>query len=448
MRLRKRDEQGIAMVMTVIIIVVAAALVALVLYQGSSTERHSGRGANWNEAGQAADAGVEEAIARLQGDQGVAPASALTGTTAEGSYKTTVQNLGRRRYQIDSIGTSGNVQGLKTERHIRVIMAPPRSFKYALFSLSDLSTKNRDTINGDIWANGSVIVEANDFVYGDVTAATGYLTMETGSYIEGNVQTGGYNASGTSMQVEKIQGNVTASSTSPGCFDDPGHGKYSITGGTISGNATTWAASVGSSVSGTVKAKTCTLAPATKPIPSFTYNPLNYDPAPTEWASVADFQTYLNAFGTNFSGVHFVHGTGMIDLTGVTITGDAAIIAENATIWANGVSSANNNDKLFVLVSFAVADASDVCTDGAGNPDDCVIGMKNGFTAENNTATLLYAPNGPIGFKNAAEFVGAAYAANIVLKNTMVVTWDERIQSIVGFGPVTLQRDSYIEISQ
>src|SRR5262245_59921604 len=158
MRLRKQDEQGLAMVMTVIVIAVAAALVAVVLWQGTQNERPSGRGANWNEALEAADAGVEEAVARLQFDQGVPAPTALTGNTADGAYKVEVKHLGRRRYQIDSVGKAGNVQGLSTQRHVRVIMAPPSSFKYALFSLTDLSTKNNDTVHGDVWANGSVTV--------------------------------------------------------------------------------------------------------------------------------------------------------------------------------------------------------------------------------------------------------------------------------------------------
>jgi hypothetical protein len=447
MRVRNRDEQGVAMVMTVLIILVAAALVAVVLTQGSTTERHSGRGANWNEALQAADAGIEEAVARLEADNGAVPATDLTGTTADGSYTVKVQHLGRRRYQIDSVGVAGAVQGLRTERHVRVIMAPPHSFKYALFSLTDLSTKNNDIVRGDIWANGSVTIEQNDEVYGNIWAATGFLQMENGSRIEGNVETGGYNASGVAMDVEEITGNAKASSTSPNCSDDVGHTKYRITGGTIGGNASTWNSAISSSVSGTSLTNVCTPAPATKPIPSFTYNPNNYDPSPSEYASVAAFQTYLNSFGSNLSGVHYVQGAGQIDLTGVSIAADTAIIATNATIWANGVSSANNSDKLFVLVSFWQAPANVVCTDNGGNPDECAIGMKNNFQPSDNTATLVYAPNGPVAFKNNAEFKGAAYGANIVIKNNMEVEYDARVDQIVGFGPVTLERDSYIEIS-
>ena len=443
-----RDERGVAMIMTIIVIMIAASLAALILTQGTSTERRSGRGANWNEALQAADAGVNEAVARLEADAGVVPAvQPLVGQTADGSYEVTVQRFPRGRYQIDSIGRSGTGAGLQTERHVRVIMAPPVSFEYALFSLTDVSTKNNDTVNGDIWANGNVTVELGDEVYGNVVAATGYVTMENNSLIEGDVETGGYNSSGEAMDLRQVVGNVKASSTSPNCSDDAGHSKYRIVGGTVTGNAQSWGATISSTVTGTKITHVCTAAPETKPMPTFNFNPALYDPTPTTFASVAAFQTFLGSNGNGLSGVYFVSGAGTINLNGLSVGGDLMIIAEEAQIWSNGVDAANNSDKLFILVTFYDGGDSSVCTDNGGNPDGCAIGLKNNFQPSDNTATLIYAPNGPVAFKNNAEFLGAVYGSNIVLKNNMVVTYDARVDQVLGFGPVTLERESWIEIS-
>ena len=85
------------------------------------------------------------------------------------------------------------------------------------------------------------------------------------------------------------------------------------------------------------------------------------------------------------------------------------------------------------------------CTTTGGNPGDCAIGMKNNFQPSDNTATLIYAPNGPAAFKNNATFDGAIYAANIQVKNNMNVTYDSRIQRIVGFGNVTYQIIRWLE---
>src|SRR5205814_2840092 len=124
------------------------------------------------------------------------------------------------------------------------------------------------------------------------------------------------------------------------------------------------------------------------------------------------------------------------------------IIADAAPIDAfggSGVSDANNSDKVLTLASYYTPPAGSACTDNGGNPSDCAVGIKNNFQPSNNTATLIYAPNGPVAFKNNADFVGAVYANDIVLKNNLHVIYDPRVDQIVGFGPVTLQPESWAE---
>ena len=67
------------------------------------------------------------------------------------------------------------------------------------------------------------------------------------------------------------------------------------------------------------------------------------------------------------------------------------------------------------------------------------------LTTSDNTATLIYAPNGPAAFKNNANFDGVVYAANIQLKNNMNLTYDARVQRIIGFGSVTYQIIRWLE---
>ena len=92
------------------------------------------------------------------------------------------------------------------------------------------------------------------------------------------------------------------------------------------------------------------------------------------------------------------------------------------------------------------------CTTNGGNPGDCAIGFKNNFqmsssslSGGSNTAVLLFAPNGPVAFKNNAQFNGAVYANNIQVKNNMNMAYDPRIDQIVGFGDVTLDINSWME---
>lgn len=466
-----RREDGFAMMATMIVIMVCATLVAVLLTEGDNTDRHTGQDKNWTAALEVADAGVERAVA-LIGSQtvvGVVPA-AFTGTTTEGSYSTAVTYLGRASYQIDSTGTVGQRQGFVRTRRIRVVLAPPDSFRYALFSSTDINTKNNNYITGDIWANGSVTVYLGDTVTGSINAATGWVQLQNNSTVNGSVITGGTNA-GTSIDVGNgatIGGNATAASTSPGCADDPAHMSYTIhTTGAINGIATTWGQVTGVGHVGAVDTGVCSAAPATKSMPNFTFALANYNPSPQVFNSVASFQSYVNATSSSLSGVFEVCGTGIIDLTGVQIAADTTIVAGavlngNLTqpdprcpagqIWANGLSAANASDKILTLVSYYNPGTNASCTDTGGNPDNCAIGFKNNFQPNDGTATLMYAPVGPCAMKNnpgnnTDTFDGAVYCNNIVMKNGQNITYDARVDRIVGFGPVTLARKSWQELN-
>jgi hypothetical protein len=456
-----RGERGFAMVMGVIIIAVMATLAALVLTNGSHADRASGRGENWNAALHVAEAGVERAMASVQeyyvqnGGPLASPVS-FTGEVKEGTYAVRMVPLGRGRYQVDAVGQVGTVASLERARGLRVVLGPSPSFKYALFSLTDVTTKNNNYVTGDIWANGSVTVYNGDTVEGSVNAATGYAYLQQNSIVTGDVWTGGYNASGNSIVLENnaaVKGVAKAASTTPGCTDDPGRFRYNIfNNGSITGSTTLWGNHFGSGSTGTLQTGKCLAAPVTKTMPAFSYNPLNYDPAPSEYASVSAFMTWLKT-GSNkqqFQGVHYVQGPGVIDLNGVRVVDDAAVIATGAKIYAEGaqgLSDLNDGaDKVLVLATWYTPPAGSACTDNGGNPSDgCAIGIKNNFQPNGQTATLLYAPNGPCAFKNNADFFGAVYCNNIVLKNNMDLTYDARVEQVVGFGESTLQVEQWLE---
>jgi Tfp pilus assembly protein PilX len=455
MKHSNRDERGIALIMMVTIVLVAAMLAAVILYQGTSSDRHSGRGANWNQALQSADAGVEEAISKLQASNGVVPA-AFTGQSADGTYSVTVTYLGRNRYQFDSIGKAGTVEGLATERHVRVVMGPPKSFKYALYSKSSVDTKNNDIVNGDIYANDEVTVALGDTVNGSVTSATKYVMMENGTKITGDVYTGGYDSAGYALRGTIIGGNVKAGSTATDECQSESHADYRVQADSIGGTVKTWSNFVSGQPDGSkVFTKLCVPAPKVEPFPSFTFNPANYDPAPIEFADANTFNTYVAAHKTDMKGTFVVGGSttdgdNYVDITGIMVSGDLTIIANGPITADQGsadVTAANNDDKLMVLVSYYVPDPNVACASNGGNPGDCAIGIKNNFDPSDNTATLVYAPNGPVAFKNNAEFVGAVYASNIVMKNNQVTTYDARVEQIVGFGPVTLEQESWQEVN-
>jgi hypothetical protein len=487
MRIARRGDDGFAMIATIIVIVVAAMLAAVILTEGDSANHSSGNDKNWTVALHVADSGVERSIAYLQTClQTNLPAACVSppsGSTPDGSYALQMTYKGRYKWQIDSVGTVGTVSSLQRKRALRVIVAPPVSFKYALFSDSDINTKNNDVVNGDVWANGSVEVYNGNSVNGSVNAAQGAIHLDSQSCVSGDVHSGGFTTDintgavysilieggptkncNVPTNTTNIGGNATASSSIANCgINAACRSNYNIVNnGVIAGKATACGSVTGSGTASIWVTNFCnTLAPAKKPMPTFNAN--FYSPPNAQQMSVAQFQAYVNANQSNLSGAFRVWGPGTINLSGTKVGGDLTIVAvdENGTnadpqnsaqIDADDMSAANNSDKVLVLYSAWQGAASSLCDGNGGNPGydgngnfQCALGTKNNFSPSDNTATLLYAPNGPCLFKNNADFNGAVYCANIVLKNDQTTTYDERVEQIVGFGQVTLQITSWQE---
>ena len=473
-----RDESGVALVSAMLIGFVVSLIAASMMYLALHDQTSSAHDRSWGQALHTAESGVHDAIAVLQNTGGVAPSGTIHGTTDVGSYDYQVTALARNSYRIDAVGTVGTSAGLSSARRLRVTLSPPPSFSSALFSLTDISMKNNNTVCGDVWSNTSVVVDNGNAVRattnsscpsgglgtGKVTAATGYVQLMSGTAVDGNVWSGGYDSSGYGINIANtatIGGSASASSSTPACADDPTSLKYKIgPSGTVKGSATAWGA-ITSGILGTRSPTTCTTGSPTQSIPTFTYNAANY-PAGTvhEYNFPSDyvaFKTYIAANKSNLSGTFYLAGGGAaypIDLGGVVVTGDLAIFAQASPIDASGgIDASGSTDKTIVLASWFTAPASS-CTTGGGNPADCAISIKNNFdmqsgslSAGDNTAVLLYAPNGPIAFKNNAEFHGAVYANNIQINNNMKLATDPRVASIVGFGTTTLDVSLWLECS-
>ena len=478
-RTDRRAEDGVAMITALLVMFVISLLVATMMYTNFHNSNASARNRSWGQAVHVAESGVQQAIAQLQSTNGVAPVGTVTGTTTDGTFSYHITPKSRNRYQIDASGTVGTVASLSATRRLRVLMAPPRSFDYALFSLSDVTTKNNNVVCGDIWANTYVTVYQNDSVLaadnsscpdgsvgtGSVTAATGSIELQHNSQIDGDAWSGGNDSSGEAITLANgatIGGDAKASSSSPGCADDPGHSQYEVVnGGSVSGSITAWGTISGSGPATARYSYTCTAAAATKTIPSFSFNPANYPSGtvhqytfPTDYAA---FNSYISANRDNLSGVFYIQGgdsSTPVNLAGVSVGGDLTVVATTAPIDASqgiGDAAGNTADKVVVLATFYAAPATGCSTNG-GNPGDCAIGIKNNFQPisnsvndAGNTAVLLYAPNGPVAFKNSASFLGAVYANNIQVKNNMNVVYDPRVSQIVGFGDVTLDIDLWLE---
>ncbi|MFA5889355.1 MAG: hypothetical protein WDA27_00130 [Actinomycetota bacterium] len=461
-------EDGVAMIIAVVLSAVIATLAVTSLTVAVHVDNSAARGRHWVQALHVAESGVEQTIAKIQAASG-AFSGTFSGETEEGNYSVTVTRSPRNVYTIDSVGHVREGRDLSATRALRVTLAPPAAFKNALFSQTIAATKNGDTINGDIWANQSVIVEANAIVHGSVTGATGWVALRNGSLVDGDASAGGYDpASSYAVTLgtnARIGGDVVAAVVNPpdpitcGGANPSNYRVQMDSGARIDGGVTTWGSVTGSgTVGGTISANICTAAQATVPMPTFTYAAANYDAAtlhqfglpgtPSETA-VADFQTHLAGQGNQLSGTFYVNQAGSvnqgtrIDLTGATIVGDATIVT-NTPVFTNSTTD-NVSDGVVLLASTYRPPTGSSC-DVNQDASECAIHLKNNFQTSGNTAVLVYAPYGAVAVKNNAIQFGAIYADAIEIKNNQSLTYDARIERTVGFGPVTLEIVKWLEI--
>jgi hypothetical protein len=465
----RREESGFAMIVAVLLLAVMATLMALVMSVATHTNFATGHGRSWVQALHVGEAGVQDAIAKLQETDG-AYTGTFSGSTEEGAYSVTVTPQSRHRFRIESVGNAGGGAGLAATRRLRVTLAPPPSFLYALFSQTTIDTKNNDTITGDIWANQNVIVDDGDTVTGSVNAATGYIDARNGSHITGDAWSGGFDPStGHAVSLggnALIDGDVKASVTAPTdpvtCGgESPSNYKVDLGNGAhIGGNVITWGSKTGSgTVGGTVTNNTCTAAPATASMPTYTFSPSNYDSATLHQfgtattpsaTAVADFQSYLASHKTAFSGTYFVNQSGAVnqdvrlELKNVVITGDTTIVS-NTPIFTDSVED-NTTDAIFTLASTYKPPTGSSC-DLNQDKSECTVHLKNNFQTSGTTAVLVYAPYGPVAVKNNQIQFGTVYADDIVIKNGQSLTYDPRVERVVGFGPVTYQVQTWVELA-
>ncbi|MGH2830090.1 MAG: hypothetical protein ACRDJM_06360 [Actinomycetota bacterium] len=464
-------ERGFVMVVVVVVVALVGSLGAIAMTSGNHASITSGRGRSWEQALHVAEAGADVGIARLQQMNGIYTSPlTITGETSQGNYSVVVTAQARNRHLVTATGAVPGPSGLAATRRVSFVLAPPLIFRNALFSLTSIDTKNNDYVVGDVWANANVLVEAGDTIEGSVTAATGWVWLYGGSRVMGSVQTGGYHPTGhDAIRLENnaiINGDGTASVTSPldaNCSGEP-QNRYTIRlelNSRLEGAAKTWGTVVSNGfVGGPIAEHICTAAPAALPMPSFVYNQNNYDPATlhvfgTPDAPTADARLQASAWIAANKGD--LHGTIVVFQSGGVSQADRldlsdAILTEDVTLVTNlPIYSAvlddviPDHDAVFVLASFYQPESGTQC-DVNHDDSDCSIHLKNGAQVSSDVALLAYAPYGPVAIKNNAEQFGAVYGQNIQIKNNQTLTYDARIERLVGFGAVTLEPSEWREV--
>jgi hypothetical protein len=450
-----------ALIAVVLVSMLMMALLAVTLSHETHADSSSARGRNFDIALGVAEAGVSEGVAKIEASAGTYSGN-FSGQTPQGTYTVTVTKQ-PGRYILDARGTVGG-SNLGRRRRVRVTMEPPASFSYALFSNTSIDLKNLDDVTGDVWANDSVKVDDNNDVDGSVTAARSWVELAQNSRVRKDVWSGGFNSSGhwaiKLANGAQIDGNAKASVSAP---NDPttcggeASSDYEIPlgpGAEIGGDLTSWGVTSGSGlVHGTYRPNTCTEAAIPKPLPSFAYNANNYDAGTLhDFSSVSAFQAWISSGGrlADLHGTFYVHDPGpaqsnRIDLTGAVVTGDTTIVT-NAPVFTGSATDSGSTQKLFVVASSYQPPAGSSC-DVNHDASECAVHLKNQFQPSCRTAVLVYANRGPVAVKNNAEQCGAVYADSILVKNDQTLSFDARIQRVVGFGPTTFEVRRWEELA-
>jgi hypothetical protein len=448
---RLHEEDGFAMVMTMVVVSVMMLFTMGMLATGLHLTDATVRDERWNTALQVAEAGLDHAVYTIGQDD--------TYLAAEGASELIPVSGGQAEITVDR-PADGEVVVYATgwvpsktatnalKRRIRVAFAPEDVFSFALFSVTGLFVKSGSgAVVGDVFANDGVVVDNTSTVNGSVISATEGVEIGNSAQVTGDVHSGGPAGIAVANSAN-VLGSAYAQSTS--CSGSPGSGEYGVVvpgTGRVHGGAVAWGNITGN-VGLPQTPHNCQLAEATRKLPTYTWDPTLYT-GEIEYTSVASFQAWADASINALSGVHYVWvddctsdasgEANQIDLNGGEVTDDFTLVT-NCRIDTGNSFSVNTHDD-DAIVNIVVLNPS---------VDPPAVMIKNQFdvTPESDGSTgpavLLYS-NGLIKVNNTAESNGAVYAGAISIKNALEITYDPRVERSLGFGDLKYDRMSWQE---
>lgn len=413
-RLRTDGGSSIAAVMIVMLAVSAVGVGAMQTSQHTTNVSTVDRERVQAEA--AAEAGVNDAIRRIQAGAGcdvsATAAQTLNDTTGStGSFRTQIlpeagttcgQTL-ERVIHAWGYPPNGNTRSL---RHLEVTvdLAPQAGFPYALFAdgnTGSILVKNSGTVTGDIYAEN--LDQSKNNINAQNIITPGSFTAQNNSVYSGTVWAAGNITLGNNSSVGK---SVIASGTAPSSAGTITLGSNSVVGQDAIARST-----VTLSNGAVIQGATSQNNPNTPPPPilhkpTFTWNPANYSPAPTTGTS-AVITAALLASKAALHGTYYATDTGTIYVpSGSTVNGNLTIIT-NGKISVDGFMNASGGPWQVVLVALSTASDAFVPT--------------SAFTASSGLDVLFFTAGG-FDMKNNVTFKGAVYADTIDAKNTLTVT--------------------------
>ncbi len=478
-RLRRQDD-GFALVTVMAMLAVLALLLVVALSAGNAAFTSSEKGARWTKTLAVAEAGANDAITQIAQDRSVIPAceieSANVCRVAGGEYQWRKIPESGGRIVVQAVGYYPTLDAAEVSRTIQVLLEPEATFRYALFSASTMEIKNDSIVNGDVYSRQAVLVNNNAVICGSIFNTEGGVTIGVNAQVvkangdcsgkDGRVWAGGT----ISMAGAYVEGDATASAPSSIACPPTPSTDYAVLGGTVGGTATA-CGQVTASASSMV-ANTWTDPPAARSLPEYTFDAANYPGAscfavssspcsqsPTNWSPTAVSRFNSTVSKANMQGTYVIWQsnpgpTTKVSLDGLSLSGDLTIVT-NAPIDMGNTTAVNSTvPATLVIVSLYIPPDGTVCADN--KPEYCSIYAQNTVTIddgdpadpEDGIALMLYTP-GKMSFKNTggqnSNGEGALYAGAMDIKNGFDVTYNGRIERVLGFG-VGMQQTLWQEI--
>ena len=438
---RLRREDGVAAIVAVMVLAVSSAVAGTVFMQAVYVSGTSERDDSAKRAFQAAEAGMNVALHRLNmvqptSSQCITTTAATTVVAAPESSgwcaKTVEESLGdnqRFTYRVSRVLTSadtcagktlggevaerciaavGTVNGVRRRVQGRVAAADgEKLFKYGLLGKDGVTVNNNAQINGGLASNGAIVV-------GNKAIVTG--TVEVGPSGPQPVGVSSYQRSPTPFVLAPIDfGNSAGTDDDADCDDDNGDG--------------------------TVANDNCRL----------------YDPpgvlGPLDSlvnASYSPSDRHLNLL----NGGSITLGGGTYNFCKITMGNSASInIAAGATVRIYLDSPERQGSRCPAGSGTMVTGNNATFSNPSGDPTKLQVYVYGSTTGQhvvdlpNNIdfAAAIYAPNSAVTMKNNGAITGGITASTITFKNDLTFNWDERVNNLSAKTVLVHYRTAWIE---
>jgi cytoskeletal protein CcmA (bactofilin family) len=415
LKVRGSDERGVAlvtaMVITLAVLAIGGIWTSLATHQYTASARERQR----EQARNAAEAGVNEAMSRLSANAGYTGAALVALPRGTGEYEMTVgrpplsSDPNDTRRLIVSTGyapTKANPLGVARRVEQQVDLISTGGFHFALFTApGGVAGSNNMTVNGDVYSANNLTLSNSATVSGSVTSL-GSVTTSNNSTIGGDI---------------RAAGNVTIDNSSTTVLGNVYSGGNVALTGRVRGNVQAAGTIIGGTVDGSRAQYSPPRPPQAQTVPTFLWNSTNYLAAqnlagypPSRELTPAEFQQLWAVNKNAFRGHYRIRCspcTSTLDLNAKWVmTGDVTIVSDAPIVMSREMDNGAGGAALTLTIASLAAASPAVL-------------MSNNISPPDSIKMALFAPNGPVAFRNRKDFSGAVYAASMSLEQQFTLTF-------------------------